>query len=139
VDATAFITIILAGIHVRSEYSTGMIRSTLTITPSRGRVLGGKFVTVIVTSFTVGAIAATVCVAAASLVAGTVGIDLSLILTAAGIRLAIASMAMPVLYSVIAASAAFVSRSTALGIVIPLAVVAAGGLAAGSATLSALC
>ena len=36
---------------------------------------------------------------------------------------------MPVLYSVIAASAAFVCRSTALGIVVPLAVMAVGGLA----------
>ena len=35
---------------------------------------------------------------------------------------------MPVLYAVIAASAAFVCRSTALGIAIPLAVMAVGGL-----------
>ena len=129
VDAAAFITIILAAIHVGSEYSTGMIQSTLTITPFRRRVLVGKFVTVAATSLAVGAIAATFCVGAAFIVAGMVGIDLSLILDAAGIRLAIASVAMPVLYSVIAASAAFVCRSIALGIVIPLAVMAVGGLA----------
>ena len=129
VDAAAFIMIILAAIHVGSEYSTGMIQSTLTITPSRRRVLVGKFVSVAVTSSAVGAIAAAVCVGAALIVAGGIGIGPGLILTAAGIQLAFASIVMPVLYSVIAASAAFVCRSTALGIVVPLAVMAVGGLA----------
>lgn len=129
VDAAAFITIILAAVHVGSEYSTGMIQSTLTITPDRGRVLAGKFVSVGVTSLVVGAIAAAVCVGAALIVAGSLGIGPGLMLTAAGVQLALGSIMMPVLYSVIAASAAFVCRSTGLGIVIPLAVMAAGGLA----------
>jgi ABC-2 type transport system permease protein len=129
VDAAALIMIVAAAIHVGSEYSTGMIQSTLIITPSRGRVLMGKFVTVGVTSLAVGTIAAAVCVGAALILAGTLGIDPSLILTAPGIQLAVGSIAMPVLYSVIAASAALVWRSTALGIVIPFAVMAAGGLA----------
>jgi len=85
-------------------------------------------VTVAVTSLAVGAIAAAVCVGAALAVAGMLGIDPNLILTASGIQLALGSIAMPVLYSVIAASAAFVCRSTALGIAIPLAVMAVGGL-----------
>jgi ABC-2 type transport system permease protein len=129
VDAAALISVVLAAIHVGSEYSTGMIQSTLTITPSRGRVLAGKFVTVAATSLAVGAIAAAVCVGAALIVAGAVGLDPGRILTATGIRLTLGSIAMPVLYSVMAAAAAFVCRSTALGIVVPLGVMAVGGLA----------
>ena len=129
VDAAAFVLVVLAAIHVGSDYSTGMIQPTLTITPSRGRVLAGKFVTVGVTSLAVGAIAAAVCVGAALIVGGMVGLDPSRILTATGIRLVLGSIAMPVLDSVIAASAAFVCRSTALGIVVPLLIMAAGGLA----------
>ena len=68
VDAAAFVLVVLAAIHVGSDYSTGMIQPTLTITPSRGRVLAGKFVTVGVTSLAVGAIAAAVCVGAALIV-----------------------------------------------------------------------
>jgi len=129
VDAAAFVLIILAAVHVGSEYSTGMIQSTLIITPARGRVLAGKFATVAATALVMGAIAAAVCVAAALVVGGAVGINPSLILTGAGIQLALGSIAMPVLYAVIAAAAAFVCRSTALGMAIPLAVMAVGGLA----------
>jgi len=129
VDAAAFVLIILAAVHVGSEYSTGMIQSTLIITPARGRVLAGKFVAVAATALAVGAISAAVCVAAALVVGGAVGINPSLILTGAGIQLALGSIAMPVLYAVIAASAAFVVRSAALGMAIPLAVMAVGGLA----------
>ena len=129
VDAAAFIMLVLAAIHVGSEYSTGMVQSTLTITPDRGRVLAGKFATVGITSLVVGALAAGVCVGAALVVAGSLGIDPGLILTAEGVQLALGSIVMPVLYSMLAASAAFVSRSIALGVVIPLVVMAAGGLA----------
>jgi len=129
VDAAAFVLIILAAIHVGSEYSTGMIQATLIITPARGRVLVGKFATVAATALAVGAIAAAVCVAAALIAGGAVGLDPSRILTGAGIRLALGSIAMPVLYAVIAASATFVCRSAALGMAIPLAVMAVGGLA----------
>ena len=129
VDAAAFVLIILAAVHVGSEYSTGMIQATLIITPVRGRVLAGKLVTVAATALVVGAIAAAVCAAAALVVGGAVGINPSLILTSAGIRLGLGSIAMPVLYAVIAAGAAFACRSIALGIAIPLAVMAVGGLA----------
>jgi ABC-2 type transport system permease protein len=129
VDAAAFVLIMLAAIHVGSEYSTGMIQSTLIITPARGRVLAAKFATVAATALVVGTIAAAVCIAAALTVGSAVGIDPSLILTGEGIQLVLGSIAMPVLYAVIAASAAFVCRSTALGMAIPLAVMAVGGLA----------
>lgn len=129
VDAAALVLLVLAAIHVGSEYATGMIQATLTITPARGQVLAGKFVTVSVAALTVGAIAAAACVGVALTVASTVGIDHRSVLTATGMQLALGSIAMPVFYSVIAASAAFVFRSTALGIVLPLAVMAVGGLA----------
>jgi energy-coupling factor transporter ATP-binding protein EcfA2 len=60
--------------------------------------------------------------------AGMLGVDPSLILTGAGTQLALGSIVMPVLYAVIAASTAFVC-CTALGIAIPLAVMAVSILA----------
>lgn len=129
IDALAFMTVILAALHVGSEYSTGMIGSTLTITPARGRVLTGKFVVVGVTSLLLGIIAASLCVGLTLVVAAALGDGPGLVLTGPGLQLALGSIAMPVLYALLAAAGAFVFRSTALGIVIPLVVMAVGGLA----------
>jgi len=128
-DAAAFVMIILAAVHVGSEYSTGMIQSTLTITPARGRVLAGKLISVGVTALVVGTVAAAVCVGIALVVAEAVGVDPGLILTPTGIRLALGSVTMSLCYAMIAASATFVFRRTALGIAVALVVMAVGGLA----------
>lgn len=129
VDAAAFVLIIVAAIHVGSEYSTGMIVSTLILTPARSRVLAAKLVTVAIASLAVGAVAAAVCLGVALIVAGAHGIGPGLLLSAAGIQLVLGSLAMPVLYAVIAACAAFVGRSAAAGMVVPVILMAAGGVA----------
>ncbi|MBF8185689.1 hypothetical protein ITP53_08040 [Nonomuraea sp. K274] len=128
VDAAAFAVIVVAAIHVGSEYSTGAIYTTLTLTPSRWRILAGKLVTVGLTALAVGILAAVVCVLAAVIAGATAGMDAGLLLTGASLRLAAGSVAMPVLYAVLAAAGAFVFRSTALGIVTPLTVLMVGGI-----------
>lgn len=129
VDAAAFVAIVLSAMFVGSEYSTGMIQSTAILTPSRWRLLTGKFLTVGGISAVIGILSAVVCVLAALIVGATTNIDAAVILSPAGVQLAVGSILMPIIYSVIAASAAFVFRSTALGILIPLVVMAIGGIA----------
>ena len=129
VDAAAFVLIILAAIHVGSEYSTGMIQSTLIITPARGRVLAGKFVTIGATPWPSARSRPWCAWRPPSSWLGRSASIRARFSRRAGVQFALGSIAMPVLYSVIAASAAFVCRSTALGMAIPLVVMAVGGLA----------
>lgn len=49
---------VLGVMYVSSEYSSGMIRLTLTVTPQRGRVLAAKALIVLVVTLVVGTIAA---------------------------------------------------------------------------------
>lgn len=128
VDAAAFMIIILAALHVGSEYSAGMMESTLTVTPSRGNILTGKFISIGVTALLVGIIAAILSVGFAWLMVVTVSDEPGQLLTSAGIQLALGSIAMPVLYALIAAAGAFVFRSTAMGIVVALGIMVVGSL-----------
>lgn len=129
VDAAAIVVIVFAAFHVGAEYSTGLIQTTLTLTPSRRRVVAGKLVTAGLAALCVGIAAAALCLIAAVVAGATVGLSAGEILTGEGVRLAAGSLAMPVVYAVIAAAGAFVFRSTASGIVTPLFVMAVGGLA----------
>lgn len=129
VDAAAFVLIVAAALHVGGEYSTGLIQSTLTLTPSRPRLVLAKFVTVGGAALLVGLLAAGLCVLAALVVGVSSGVDPAQIVDAAGMRLAVGSLAMPVLYAVVAASAAFVARGIAAGILVPLVLLVLGGLA----------
>jgi hypothetical protein len=128
VDAAAFAVIVVAATHVGTEYSTGLIHTTLTLTPSRWRTLAGKLVTVGIAALAVGILAVVVCILAAIIAGVTAGMDAGSILTGGGLRLAAGSAAMPVVYAVLAAAGAFVFRSTALGIVTPLTVMAVSGI-----------
>lgn len=129
VDAAAFVAIVLAAMFVGAEYSSGMIQSTITLTPSRWRLLTGKLVTVVGAAAVIGILSAAVCVSAALVVGAMADMDAATILDSAGVQLAAGSVVMPIIYSVIAASAAFVFRSTALGILTPLVIMALGGIA----------
>lgn len=139
VDAAAFVAIVLSAMFVGAEYSTGMIESTIILTPSRGRLVAAKIATVGGASTVIGILSAAVCVLAAIITGAMVNMDAATILNPAGVQLAAGSIVMPVIYSVIAASAAFVFRSTALGILVPLVVMAIGGIAGWfGATISAV-
>jgi ABC-2 type transport system permease protein len=129
VDAAAFVAIIVAAIHIGSEYSSGMIESTLTITPARRYVLVGKFATVAVVAVAVGVAAAALCALAAVIVAGGLGIGASAVFAGGGIQFTLGSVATPVFYALVGAAAAFIFRSTALGIAVPLALRALTGIA----------
>src|SRR5690606_26744184 len=113
VDAAAFVAIVLSAMFVGAEYSTGMIESTFILTPSRGRLVAAKLATVGCVSAVIGVLSAAVCVLAAIITGAMVNMDAATILNPAGVHLAAGSIVMPVIYSVIAASAAFVFRSTA--------------------------
>lgn len=129
VDAAAFVVIVLAASHVGSEYATGSIQTTLTLTPSRWRTVIGKLFTAGLAGLVVGVVAACICLVAAVIAGAGVGVGAGSILTPGGLQLAAGSVAMPVMYAVIAAAGAFMFRGTALGIVTALAVMAAAGIA----------
>lgn len=129
VDAATFVVIPLAAIFVGAEYSTGLIQTTLTLTPDRRRIVLGKLSTIGAVSLGIGAVAAVVCTLVAVIAGALIGSAPGEILTGAGIQLAAGSILMPLLYGVIAAAGAFVFRSTAGGILVPLTITAVGGVA----------
>ncbi|MGI5290221.1 hypothetical protein ACQEVF_43725 [Nonomuraea polychroma] len=85
VDAAAFVVIVIAATHVGTEYSTGLIHMTLTLTPSRWRTLAGKLVTVGLAGVAVGIFAAVVCILAAVIAGATAGADVGSTLTGTGL------------------------------------------------------
>lgn len=128
VDAAALVTIILAAVFVGTEYSTGLIATTLILTPARGKVLTGKFVAMILTALVTGLVAVALCIALTLGAVAVTGGDPSAAITGSSLRLALGSWAMPVLYTLIAAASTFAFRSTALGILVPLLIIVVGGI-----------
>lgn len=59
VDAAALVLIVFAAVAVGDEYTTGMMQTTLTLTPARGRVLGAKLVVVGLTALAIGVLGGT--------------------------------------------------------------------------------
>lgn len=114
-DAAALVLMLAAAGTVGSEYATGMMRSTLTVTPRRTRYLLAKAVTVLLSTFAVGLAAGLVSVLAGQgvlLVVGlpTIGADLDMV------RMAVGAATIAPFYAVFATAAAVVFRSTAGGV-----------------------
>lgn len=119
---------VLGALPVGSEYTTGLIRHTFSITPIRSRLVTAKLSAVALVALAIGVAAvALVGVVAAIAVAGT-GRDTGAVFNGSGVRLMIGSVLVPVFYATVAAALSFVWRSTAGGIIGSVAVLVLGSI-----------
>ncbi|MEV1294081.1 hypothetical protein [Pseudonocardia sp. NPDC049635] len=114
-DAAALVLMLTAAGTVGSEYATGMMRTTLTVTPRRTRFLLAKAVTVLLSTLAVGLLAGLVSVLAGQAVLLAVGLplvdaDLEMV------RMAVGAATIAPFYAVFATAFSFVFRNTAGGV-----------------------
>lgn len=114
-DAAALVLMLTVAGTVGSEYATGMMRSTLTVTPRRTRFLLAKALTVLLSTLAVGLVAGAVSVLAGQGVLLAVGLptvdaDLDMV------RMAVGAATIAPFYAVFATAFSFVSRNTAGGV-----------------------
>lgn len=128
-DAAALVLTVLAAAAAGGEYATGMVRTTFTATPNRGRVVAARAVTVVAAAGAVALVAAT----------GAALVSLS-VLAGAGLpawdaadpavwRAVAGAALMAPFHALVATAGALWSRSTAGGVVAALAVLVAPTLA----------
>lgn len=129
VDASTFVLIALSAVFVGSEFTSGMIQTTATLTPDRTRFLTAKLLTIGAAVLIIGVLAAALCILVTVVAGGLVSMTPAELFPAENIRLAAGSVAMPVVYAILAATGTFVFRSAALGALVPLAIMAIGGVA----------
>ncbi|MDQ0646505.1 ABC-2 type transport system permease protein [Microbacterium natoriense] len=122
IDAATIAAIVFAAVAVGTEYSTGLMQHSITVTPNRTRLLTAKTIAVASATAVIG-VAGVILVGAVAgaAVAGT-GRSFVDILGGSGPRLLAGSILMPVFYGVLATLFAFMFRKTAAGILGPIAV-----------------
>ncbi|PRX97725.1 hypothetical protein [Allonocardiopsis opalescens] len=129
IDAAALVVVVLAALAVGSEYATGLIQQSLAVTPRRGRLLAAKVLALALAAAAIGVSAALAVGVVALGVGASAGAPAGAVFADGGVRLLAGSVLMPVFYGVLAVAAAFAFRSTALGIVAPLAVLVLSAIA----------
>ncbi|OYC97899.1 hypothetical protein [Microbacterium sp. Yaish 1] len=122
IDAATIAAIVFAAVAVGTEYSTGLIQYSITVTPDRTRLLTAKTIAVASVAAVIG-IAGVILVGAVAgtAVAGT-GRSFVDILGGSGPRMLAGSILMPVFYGLLGAFFALVFRKTAAGILGPITV-----------------
>lgn len=116
---TWLLVVLAAGI-VTTEYSTGMIQQSLTITPRRGRLMAAKMIFVTGVSLLTGLVLALLCFAVSqSILAGT-GRPNTGLGDVETLRAVTVTGVFSVVYPLIAASLAFVTRNAAGAILLTL-------------------
>lgn len=128
-DVATVVVIVFAALQVGSEYATGSIATTLAVTPVRGRVLAAKALVVLASAAVAAVTSAVLCVAVTQLVLAAQGVPLVGLGTPAALRLVAGSAVTPVFYAVIAVAGAFVTRATAGGVVVGIALLLVPGVA----------
>jgi ABC-2 type transport system permease protein len=116
---------------VTGEYSTGMIRLTLTATPRRERVVLAKACAVSAVVLVTATIATVLMFLAAQLVYGEHGLETASLLDGDALRAVFVSSALAPVFPVIAVALAVVFRSTVGAIVTVLALVFLPGILGG--------
>lgn len=113
---------------VTTEYSTGMIRLTLTATPRRERVVLAKACAVSAVALVTAAIATVLMFLAAQVIYGEYGLETESLLDADALRAVLVSSALAPVFPVIAVALAVLLRSTVGAIVTVLAFVFLPGI-----------
>ena len=122
VDFTNLVLIMLCASAVASEYSTGMIRLTLTATPRRLRMLAAKAVVLAATALLAGVLSAIVAFGSGQLVLLSQGIPTMDPADPRLLRLVFGSALMVPFYSLLAVAFAFITRSAGWAIAAVLAI-----------------
>ncbi|WP_205698767.1 ABC transporter permease [Conexibacter sp. SYSU D00693] len=116
VALTVFGVSVMAG-----EFATGNIRATLVATPDRRRVLVAKGLVVAAFTGAVGTVAAVAMVVVGQLVLGAYDLETADLLTAGALRATLLSGLLTFVFPVLGVAAAAVTRSTAGGVGVLLA------------------
>ncbi|SDM65100.1 ABC transporter permease [Allokutzneria albata] len=119
-DAAALTLMVMAAMTIGSEYSTGMIRVTLTASPKRSQFLAAKAIVIAVVTYVVGVVAAFVAYGVGQLILISQGLDIASVADPRILRLITGSAVMAPLYGLIAVAFGIVFRSTAGGILAAL-------------------
>lgn len=120
VDVATILLVFFAAVRIGREFQGKTIQTYLITTPDRTRYFGAKLATFFLLSFAVGVIVALITLGNGQLILSSIH---GRALPASEVwRFAAGCVAMPLFYVLLTVCAAFFSRSTAAGIVIPLAV-----------------
>lgn len=142
VDAAVLVLAVVAAMSVGSEYATGMIRTTFTATPSRGRVLAARAVAVACAAWAASLAAAFGAALVSYLVLALSGLATWDAADPAVWRAVLGASLMGPFYALVAVAFADLFRSTAGGVAAVLALLVAptlaGWLPGGSAVLPLL-
>ncbi|MEU0493055.1 ABC transporter [Nocardiopsis sp. NPDC006139] len=128
-DAAALVLTVLAAAAVGGEYATGMIRTTFTVTPDRGRVLLARAVTVAAAAGAVALVAAAGAALVSLLVLSGAGLPVWDAADPAVWRAVAGAALMAPFHALVATAGALWTRSTAGGVVAALALLVAPTLA----------
>ncbi|MDE3722521.1 ABC transporter [Nocardiopsis sp. N85] len=129
VDAAALVLTVLAAAVVGGEYATGMIRTTFTVTPRRGRVLVARAATVVAITGMVALVAAVGSALVSWVVLAVAGLPSWDVADPAVRRVVGGAALMAPFHALVATAGALWSRSTAGGVTVALALMAAPTLA----------
>lgn len=128
VDFANLVLIVLCAGAVASEYSTGMIRLTLTATPRRLQVLAAKTVVLATTALFAGVLSAIVAFGVGQLVLSAQGVPAMDPSNRRLMRLVFGSALMLPFYSLLAVALAFVTRSAGWAVAAVLAIMSVPAL-----------
>lgn len=121
IDAATIAAIVVAAVAVGTEYSTGLMHYSITVTPNRTRLLSAKAAAIAIVTAVIGIAGVILIGAVAGGALTSTGRGFVEIFAGSGPRLLAGSILMPVFYAVLAALFAFVFRTTAAGVLGPIA------------------
>lgn len=110
---TGIVFVVLGAKAVAAEYSSGMMRLTLTVTPHRGRVLAAKVLVVTAITLVAGTVATVGMFLAGQAVFGAYGVPTAGLADADALRAVLAISVLGPVFPVLAAATAAMVRSSA--------------------------
>lgn len=110
---SAIVFVVLGATAATSEYTSGMIRLTLTATPRRGRVLAAKAAVVAAITLVAGLVANTSMFLVAQAIFGSYGLQTASLTDGDALRIVLADGLLAPVLALIALALGFVLRSTA--------------------------
>ncbi len=121
-DFANLVLVVLSASAVASEYSTGLIRTTLAATPRRGKVLAAKATVLALTALLAGALASVAAFGVGQVVLLAQGLPAMEVGDPRMARLVFGSALMVPFYSLVAVAFAFLTRNTGAAVAAVLAV-----------------
>lgn len=125
VDATTIIVIVLGSWIITSEYSTGMIHTSLVATPSRRALLTAKTVVSVAFAVLIGVVSIVVVLLFAELIVTAQGLSALPLGEPHLIRMMTGTLLMVPFYATLATAAGFIVRNTGGAVVLTLAIMLA--------------